>query len=533
MIPTFPCDATILSIHLACLRVGRCYSLQSSSNDFYGAKVNLDNQFGYRANEFVERALDGTVPPEALIERHSMFPFISGFLTSDVTKRWCAALVSGHPDAYRRFNSVTRDGIRRSQGLRQCTACVLEDKAKYGTGHWHVMHQIPAVHTCDVHNQVLHDKCAGCGANFGVESGWGLPGEPCIRCGHSQTKPMPFAPESQGYRALAATISRAIQGQAPELRPEIRTCLLRRHIFKTNSDPTELLFRFLDYWNVLNLRDLEAILQCRIGIRGAFKLFRDGCATISISFLTAVIAYAWEQTIESDRQDILENGKIEPRILVGTVNVEPRSEDNLHAEIEVIARRFHLPDNVADHLAEGNRLLATELVGGLNVFLILEGLSQKAREQFVDRVRQYRQGSADRKSKVNKREPSNLEEKICKMRGEIQKVIANGCTSRSQLKGINATLYQNALRLDRQWLSSFLPSQHRILKTAGLTEKRDHYRALILTAIGSGKTSRMELRQVCSHACDFASRFDRKWFEVIAPRSSVRRGTATPVKPRK
>ena len=79
------------------------------------------------------------------------------------------------------------------------------------------------------------------------------------------------------------------------------------------------------------------------------------------------------------------------------MSVGPRLEDNLHAEIEVIARRFHLPDNAAGHLAEGNRLLAIELVGGLNVFLILEGLSQKAREQFADRVLQYRRGAADKK----------------------------------------------------------------------------------------------------------------------------------------
>jgi len=397
MIPTFPSDATILSIHLACLRVGRCSSPQSSSNDFYGVSVNIDNQFGYRAKEFVERALAGTVPPATLIERHSMFSFFSGFLTSDVTNRWSAALVNGHPDAYRRFNSVTRDSVRRSQLLRQCPACVLEDKSKYGTGHWHVMHQIPAVHTCAIHNQILHDKCAGCGANFRVEAGWVLPGEPCIRCGHSETKPRPYAPDSEGYRAFAATISRAIRGKAPELRPEIRTLVLRRYIAKTNLDPSELLSQFLAYWNALNLHDLEAILKCRITIKGAFKLFREGCATVSISFLTAVIAYAWEKTIESDRQDILENGKTEPRFLEGVVSVGPRLEDNLHAEIEVIARRFHLPDNAAGHLAEGNRLLAIELVGGLNVFLILEGLSQKAREQFADRVLQYRRGAADKK----------------------------------------------------------------------------------------------------------------------------------------
>lgn len=385
MISAFPSDATILSIHLASLRVGRSSSLQTSPINFYGTRVIFENRFGYMAKEFVDRALAGAIQLDELIKRHSMFPFFAAFLTHDASTRWLAALASGHPDAYQKFSAVTHHEFRPTHGLRQCKACVAEDEATYGTGHWHVIHQMPVIHTCPIHQQILHDTCAGCGAKFGKEAGWSLPGEACRRCGHVHTKPITHVENSEGYRALAAMIGSALNGQAQELRPEIRTLLLKSFIARSKSDPVGRLNEFLAYWKVSDLCDLNKILQCRVRDRDALKLFSDGCAMVSTSFLAAVLAYAWEKTLESERQVLLEEQKSEPRILEGMLKVRRWPEDNLREEIEVIARRFHLPNGVGRHLSSGHRTLARKLVGCVYVFLIEDALNQESRTHLMPR----------------------------------------------------------------------------------------------------------------------------------------------------
>lgn len=392
MIPAFPPDATIFSIHLAWLRVGRSSGLYKSSTDFYGTRVAFQNRFGYMAKKFVDRALAGTIQTDELIKRHSMFSFMAAFLTYDAAHRWSEALASGHPDAYRRFSVISQNVSRSTQGLRQCKACVSEDEERYGTGHWHVIHQMPLIHTCPIHQQVLHDTCAGCGATFGDQAGWTLPGAPCVRCGHSQTKPIAYLEDSEGYRALSALIVRALNGQARELGPDARTFFLKSFIARSKSYPRDRLDQFLEYWNVSNICELNKILQCQVQYWDAHKLFSDGCAKVSVFFLSAVLAYVWEKTLECDRQVLFQQIGSEQKLLEGILKVEPPSQDSLCAEIEVIARRFHLPNGVVKHLTDGNKAQAVQLVGGIYVFLIMDGLTQKSREQLNDRVYQYEQG---------------------------------------------------------------------------------------------------------------------------------------------
>jgi hypothetical protein len=77
-----------MSIHLACLRVGRAASLNGSARAFYQGPMDINNRFGHRARSFVKWALNDLITPEALIDQHSTFPFFASLLTEDLALRW-------------------------------------------------------------------------------------------------------------------------------------------------------------------------------------------------------------------------------------------------------------------------------------------------------------------------------------------------------------------------------------------------------------------------------------------------------------
>ena len=120
MIPTFPPDATIPSIHLACLRVGRLNSFKSSVREIYGINGSIHNSFGYKANSFIERALAGTMDPTELIGRHTMFPLVASALTPQAVQRWSHALATGDSRTHQRYISPRGQEVKIGDALRQC-----------------------------------------------------------------------------------------------------------------------------------------------------------------------------------------------------------------------------------------------------------------------------------------------------------------------------------------------------------------------------------------------------------------------------
>lgn len=534
MIPTFPSDATISSIHLAFLRAGNGQSLKSSVREVYGLNGSIHNCFGYKANSLIGRTLAGAIDPKELIDRHSMFPLVACIVTPHISERWRHVLATGNADELRRFLAPSQHGIKKRDVLRQCPKCVHQDREIFGTGHWHVMHQLPAIRFCKIHGDLLHDQCSRCGSAFGSPSDLALPGEPCARCGSVKTASSLTAKRSKGYNSFADLVARAFQGNAPELAPGIRTLLVQKIIATSNGDAKTLLASFLATWEVDNLQHLEKLLQYRTSYHAALQFFTEGVAQVSLPFLLAAIAFAWEHIAESDRRHLLllEMAEIDVSS-IATADVNPI--ERLREELNSLAHIHHLPSEVVEQLACGNRGQASALIGGTNVFLLLDGLSPASRAQIETGFAQFRSRIAVKTHPRRESQRSNSYEKIQVLRQKILAFIAAGCNSRSDLKRKNATLYQTALLTDRAWLDEVMPSSHRIHRLshrANVATKRSHYRAIILQAKKNGSSTRTELRRVCSGAINFAIRNDRKWFDlVVGPKLAHRSTSISPTLP--
>lgn len=522
MIPTFPVDATIASIHLACLRIGRHQSLKSSIREVYGPNGCIHNSFGSRGNIFIERILAGTVDHTELIDRHTMFPMVASVLTQHAAERWRLALISGDSPSHRRYMIAMHHEMKKCDALRQCHECVLEDIHMFGTAHWHVMHQVQWIRFCKIHGSLLHDQCERCGKAFGEHSELSLPGEPCPHCGSSRTSSGLNGNHSMGYSAFSNAINCALQGAAPELEPGTRSRLLKNFIATEAADAKSLLIKFLTWWDVDQLDELNRLLRCRTSYRSALQIFSTGFAHVPMPFLIAVITFALEHSSKSDKCRIFhcEADDVD-HLAVSRASIHPIEQ--LREELDTLARIHYFPCDVVKHLVNGNRSLAVNLIGGLNVFLLLDGLSASSRIEIKKCFEQPRPTAADLLVAKQLRQ-ENAKNRIQVLRQNVQTLISNGCRTRSAIKSANVTLYQKALAFDRDWLDEVLPSKHRVVRLSSKANKtmlRVHYRARILQLMKNGFTTRTELRRESATACDFAIRNDTKWFErVVGPKKS-------------
>ncbi len=390
MIPSFPPDATILSIHLACLRAGREANLSRSVQTFYqGPLRNINNRFGYKTKTFAKFALDSRVSGEDLLNSHSMFPLVSSMFTEGVTSRWREALDAGHPEALSRFAPHSRLGFKSA--LRLCPACVDSDAAQYGLAHWHVCHQSPAMRFCPTHKQLLHSHCEACKTPFGENNKWLLPGDPCHHCGSQATGSGLSSQDSDGYRSLAQTILRALAGKAPELAPSVRHRVLRNMFVTSGTSAEALLELFLAWWSVDSLNELDVLLETTIRPRAVLKLLEYGHAQVSMLLLLAAVAFAWAHTSDSDRALFLDGRPAESDLFICDSSVVAE-DDEVLAELAVIAQQLHLSAYAAQLLAQGNQTLAFEQFGATNVFLLFEGVPPHVRQHIYDRVRAFKDG---------------------------------------------------------------------------------------------------------------------------------------------
>jgi hypothetical protein len=388
MIPTFPPDATIMSIHLACLRVGRAASIRRSLQTFYLGPMELNNRFGHRAGAFVQGALNDNITAERLIDQHSAFPYFASLVTEDVATRWRAALIEGHPDAFRRYLPATRHGLRFANALRHCHECQQSDIEQYGLAHWHVVHQLPGIRFCPEHNHRLHDRCGSCKTPLGGKSKAILPGAACQRCGsHGADSSLSKHP-SHGYQSLADLICRTLQRQAPEAAPTVRHRLLKHLISTAGVGPVELVDRFLTWWSVETLTQLGDMLQSPIDAQSLQQLMQEGHAKVSTPLMLAVIAFAWAHTSDADRTRLLQ-GDVAEDDLFANGHADAETPDDVITQLMALARQLHLPSRAAELLSQGDRSSTTDLIGRTNVLLLIEGVSERARGLLAQRIREH------------------------------------------------------------------------------------------------------------------------------------------------
>lgn len=89
--------------------------------------------------------------PRTLLWEHTIFPYVVSFRPPAQVRRLERLLLSGQA----RVSSTTRLVTKALPFRRCCSACIVEDMARYGESYWHRVHLLPGVHVCPVHKLPL------------------------------------------------------------------------------------------------------------------------------------------------------------------------------------------------------------------------------------------------------------------------------------------------------------------------------------------------------------------------------------------
>jgi hypothetical protein len=126
-----------------------------TSRDLFGNSiVRVATDLPHRLNDLSKALPVGhRYSPDRLLAQHTLFPIYTAFESLQRAKTLRKAMLEGHGPVHALAGALT---IRlRSQFLRYCIECVLEDRQTWGETYWHRIHNVTGVETCPVHNIFL------------------------------------------------------------------------------------------------------------------------------------------------------------------------------------------------------------------------------------------------------------------------------------------------------------------------------------------------------------------------------------------
>ncbi|PGA70813.1 TnsD family Tn7-like transposition protein [Bacillus pseudomycoides] len=100
-------------------------------------------------------------PPNSkeLIEQHTLYKYYTFFQLEEVkTKALDYIENGGKPGAIHMLLGIAASTIKDWQYIRFCPSCVKQDRENYGEAYWHMLHQLPKVHYCHIHQELLQDS---------------------------------------------------------------------------------------------------------------------------------------------------------------------------------------------------------------------------------------------------------------------------------------------------------------------------------------------------------------------------------------
>ncbi|MEG1925655.1 MAG: TnsD family Tn7-like transposition protein [Ruthenibacterium sp.] len=94
----------------------------------------------------------GRIPLEQLVHGHTVFPYVTAFMSSAQSHSMHADVLSLRDV---RVMTLARSARNGTAPLRYCPACAANDLAVYGETYWHRVHLLPGVYVCLTHRTRL------------------------------------------------------------------------------------------------------------------------------------------------------------------------------------------------------------------------------------------------------------------------------------------------------------------------------------------------------------------------------------------
>lgn len=238
----------------------------------------IPHLMGTKAGRISGTYFAGSLSPYEVLRRHTFFGYLN--------------LALDKVDASDREEALVQDTVRslnfsidRVESLRWCECCAEDELEVYGFASWKVVHQLPSVRICHIHEIPLLSHCKICGSALGTVLNFRLPGDACPKC-----KQCDFTGDDvvvcDAYRLLVRNIAKAFENQEDDFRYSAWNKNISSFIesFISCDDAQKALKEFLcTEWGISSLEDIFILLQAPLPAKGT--LFDWGDRHLSVRVL--------------------------------------------------------------------------------------------------------------------------------------------------------------------------------------------------------------------------------------------------------
>lgn len=95
---------------------------------------------------------------DLLIDNHTLLPFYGPFLPPERLRHLRQDMLGRNGPAIHMRAGLMASHVSSPEQLRLCPRCIVEDRRKVGECYWHLVHQVPGVEVCPVHEVYLCDS---------------------------------------------------------------------------------------------------------------------------------------------------------------------------------------------------------------------------------------------------------------------------------------------------------------------------------------------------------------------------------------
>ena len=99
--------------------------------------------------------LPDSMYPTIIIQRHTLFPYLSPFLPANRARQVYESMVADSGGGINSRIGLMASGVSEPRFLRLCPTCASMEEQVYGQTYWHRVHQLPGVLVCPMHKVKL------------------------------------------------------------------------------------------------------------------------------------------------------------------------------------------------------------------------------------------------------------------------------------------------------------------------------------------------------------------------------------------
>ena len=265
--PDAPSGSTFFS-RLICyhyLSGNSCVTI-SRKQLFCTRNATANDAFGISIKHLLNQIPNRLISAVDLLDRSTLFGLYSSTVASEVREAWRQRLTV---EITRSVNSFTGGrGPLGRKNLHFCKFCVANDMENYGFGFWRLIHQVPGVNHCPIHNSELYGCCSVCNKPIASEYHWNPPSIACPFCG-GLSFDATVSSKCPAYKVFVDLCDAAVRGLYVGLAPEERSYRYAS-VYPAGGDTSQeqrldwFIERLLNGWQCDTLQDLSTALGVNV-----------------------------------------------------------------------------------------------------------------------------------------------------------------------------------------------------------------------------------------------------------------------------